>query len=285
MSETQLEDVEKQRSSSTSDSSSTRHDALQSTGVDRYDLEKTETRLSRPRSTLSRQPSRLEQTATNTLSKIRSRKPFPPFAHPLIHTPTTADVIVDFDGPDDPYNALNWPFKKKVITTALYGLTTMGATFASSVYSPAIGQISEDFHVGQQVSTLGLSLLLAGFGLGPLLWAPLSEVYGRKVAVVIPVFLSGIFSFGTATAKDIQTVMITRFFAGFFGAAPITNTGGVLGDMYSPAKRGVAIVGYAMAVVGGPTLGPLVGGAIVTSFLRWRWTEYVRFLHTPAELT
>ena len=83
------------------------------------------------------------------------------------------------------------------------------------------------------------------------------------------------FTFGTATAKDIQTVLITRFFAGFFGSAPVTNTGGVLGDLFSPAQRGVALVGYAMAVVGGPVLGPVAGGAIVQSYLRWRWTEYV----------
>jgi hypothetical protein len=30
-----------------------------------------------------------------------------------------------------------------------------------------------------------------------------------------------------------------------------------------------------MAVVGGPVLGPIVGGAIVQSYLGWRWTEYV----------
>jgi MFS family permease len=133
----------------------------------------------------------------------------------------------------------------------------MGATFASSVYSPGVSQIAHDFHVGPEVSTLGISLLLFGFGIGPLLWAPLSEVYGRKVAVLIPYFTSAIFSLGTATAKDIQTVCITRFFAGFFGSAPITNTGGVLNDLYAPDKRGLAMVGYAMAVVGGPTLGPI----------------------------
>ena len=33
-----------------------------------------------------------------------------------------------------------------------------------------------------------------------------------------------------------------------------------------------------MAVVGGPVLGPIVGGAIVQSYLRWRWTEYVSYL-------
>ena len=60
-----------------------------------------------------------------------------------------------------------------------------------------------------------------------------------------------------------------------FGAAPVTNTGGVLSDVWSPEQRGAAIVGYAMAVVGGPVLGPIVGGAICQSYLGWRWTQYV----------
>jgi predicted MFS family arabinose efflux permease len=79
--------------------------------------------------------------------------------------------------------------------------------------------------------------------------------YGRKPAVLIPYFVAGCFSFGTATAKDIQTILITRFFAGLFGSAPVTNTGGVLGDIWLPQHRGTAVVGYAFAVIGGPTLG------------------------------
>lgn len=122
-------------------------------------------------------------------------------------------------------------------------------------------------------------------GLGPLVWAPLSEVYGRKPAVLAPYFIAAVFSFGTATAKDLQTVMITRFFTGFFGSAPVTNTGGVLSDIWTAEQRGAAIVGYAMAVVGGPVLGPIVGGAIVQSYLGWRWTEYVSttFSHTVTQ--
>ncbi|KAK4691249.1 MFS transporter, DHA1 family, multidrug resistance protein, partial [Lecanoromycetidae sp. Uapishka_2] len=197
------------------------------------------------------------------------------FDHPLSHVKTSVDVVVDFDGPDDPYRPINWPFRKKTVTTALYGLTTFGSTWASSVYSPAVDQISERFAVGTEVALLGLSVLLVGFGLGPLIWAPLSEVYGRKIAVLTPYFLACVFSFATATSKDIQTVIITRFFTGFFGSAPITNTGGVLGDIWSPTTRGTAIVFYAFAVVGGPTLGPVVGGAVVQSYLRWRWTEYL----------
>jgi hypothetical protein len=41
--------------------------------------------------------------------------------------------IVDFDGPDDPYRPLNWPMRKKLITTFLYSFTTMGSTWASTM--------------------------------------------------------------------------------------------------------------------------------------------------------
>ena len=83
------------------------------------------------------------------------------FNHALSHVRTTGDVVVDFDGLDDPYRPVNWPFRKKVITTTLYGFTTMGSTFASSVYSPAMGPISQQYHVGSEVSLLGLSFILA----------------------------------------------------------------------------------------------------------------------------
>ncbi|PWY67301.1 MFS multidrug transporter [Aspergillus eucalypticola CBS 122712] len=221
--------------------------------------------------------SALENRAHSVISRIRSREPGQTarFTHPLSHTKTSEDVIVDFEGPDDPYRPMNWSFRKKAITTILYGLTTMGATWASSIFSTGTKQIDAEFGVGEEVGTLGTTLLLFGFGLGPLVWAPLSEVYGRKPAVLAPYFIAAIFSFGTATAKDLQTVMLTRFFCGFFGSAPVTNTGGVLSDIWTAEQRGAAIVGYAMAVVGGPVLGPIVGGAICQSYLGWRWTEYI----------
>ena len=100
-------------------------------------------------------------------------------------------------------------------------------------------------------------------------------MYGRKYAVLLPYFIAGILSFGTAAGKDIQTILITRFFTGLFGSAPVTNTGGVLGDIWTPTQRGTAIVFYAFAVVGGPVLGPIVGGAFVVSGVTWRWTEYL----------
>ena len=73
-------------------------------------------------------------TSSGRISRIQSLQgKRSVFEHPLSHIQTHADVIVDFDGEDDPYRPINWPFRKKVITTALYGFTTMGSTWASSV--------------------------------------------------------------------------------------------------------------------------------------------------------
>lgn len=80
------------------------------------------------RSTAASGYSAFEQRTHSIVSRIRSREPgqTAKFNHPLTHSKTSPDVIVDFEGPDDPYRPLNWGFKKKAITTVLYGLTTMG---------------------------------------------------------------------------------------------------------------------------------------------------------------
>lgn len=138
------------------------------------DLEKQDTALEDTSSPPLAPPT--SSRITRTQSLIRRNTNRNRFTHPLSHVKTSEDQIVDFDGPDDPYRPINWPFRKKLVTTLLYGLTTMGSTWASSVYSPATGQISNEYGVANEVGILGTSFLLMGFGLGPLLWAPLSEV-------------------------------------------------------------------------------------------------------------
>ncbi|THC95123.1 hypothetical protein EYZ11_005407 [Aspergillus tanneri] len=116
---------------------------------------------------------------------------------------------------------------------------------------------------------------IQGIGCGPAFWAPLSEAYGRKRAMLPAYFAGTIFAVGAGVSSNIQTLLITRFFGGAFAAAPVAITGGVMSDIWSAEQRGIASVAYTMAVVGGPTIGPIVGGAIIQGRLGWRWTEYV----------
>lgn len=81
--------------------------------------------------------------------------------------------------------------------------------------------------------------------------------------------------FACATAKDLQTLMLCRFFAGVFASCPLAVVGGAFADMFGNETRGIAIAGFSGLVFIGPFISPIVGAFISTSYLGWRWTEYI----------
>jgi DHA1 family multidrug resistance protein-like MFS transporter len=93
-----------------------------------------------------------------------------------------------------------------------------------------------------------------------------------------------LFQFAVATGKDLQTVLICRFFAGFFGACPIAVVAAVFSDMFDNRSRGVAITVFSLTVFMGPLLAPFIGGFIVDSYLGWRWTQYLVAIMASAAL-
>ena len=157
----------------------------------------------------------------------------------------------------------------------MLGYTTLVSAFTSSIFSSATRAVAQDYHVSTEVGILGLSLYVLGFAFGPILWAPLSELRGRRLPIVIGMFGFSIFQVGTATAKDLQTVMLCRFFGGLFGACPLAVVAAVFSDLFDNRSRGLALTVFSMTVFSGPLLAPFIGGFITESYLGWRWTEYI----------
>jgi DHA1 family multidrug resistance protein-like MFS transporter len=100
-------------------------------------------------------------------------------------------------------------------------------------------------------------------------------LYGRKPPIVIAAFGFSIFSIAVAVAKDLQTILICRFFAGLFGSSPLAIVAAVFADMFDNKLRGMAVAVFSATVFMGPLLAPFIGGFITTSSLGWRWTEYI----------
>ena len=185
------------------------------------------------------------------------------------------EFLVKFEE-GDPTNPRNWTTVYKAFLTFTLGMLALTGSLGSSIIAPAEPDIAKRFNVSTEVTVLCVSLYVLGFALGPSLWAPVSEVYGGKISILPPVFVLGLFSIGTAASNSATAVFITRFFAGVFGSAPISNVAAALGDMYEPKARGTAVTFYAVAVVGGPTIGPVIGAALtVNPALGWRWTEWI----------
>jgi DHA1 family multidrug resistance protein-like MFS transporter len=103
----------------------------------------------------------------------------------------------------------------------------------------------------------------------------MSELRGRKWPLTIAMLAGGIFTIASAAAKDIQTLLVCRFFAGVCAASQLTVVPGVLADIFDNTYRGVAISLYALTVFGGPFSAPFTGGFIASSYLGWRWTLYI----------
>ncbi|KAL4873801.1 hypothetical protein BDV12DRAFT_182145 [Aspergillus spectabilis] len=190
--------------------------------------------------------------------------------------PEKSSILVDFDGPDDKCNPHNWPAKKKFYTFVLVSLATMIVALTSSIFSTIISPVSSIFGISREVGNLGVSLYVLGFATGPLVWAPFSELKGRRIPFVLSIFGFTVFSFATAVSKDLQSIFVCRFFAGFFGACALTLSGAVSSDMLSPPAFIISMVGFVITVFSGPLLAPLIGGfTVMNEHLSWRWTHYI----------
>ena len=143
-------------------------------------------------------------------------------------------------------NPRNWTMKYKAFITLQLGMLALAASLGSSIIAPAEAKIATYTGVSEEIAVLCVSLYVLGFAFGPLLWAPISEVYGRKMSMLPAMVGLAIFSIGTAVSKNAASVFVTRFFAGIFGSAPVSNVSAALGDLYEPKARGIAVTFYAV---------------------------------------
>lgn len=186
----------------------------------------------------------------------------------------TADgtILVDWYTIDDPANPQNWPSSRKSIVLlqlCAYSLSVYGA---SSMYVPGEGGVMKKFHVGDTAAALGLAIYVVGYGVGPLLWAPLSEIasIGRNWVYVPTFALFVILSIPTALVDNYAGLLVLRFITGFFGSPCLANGGASVGDMYSLLELPVYLSAWTAACFWGPAIGPIIAGFAVQA-KGWRW--------------
>jgi DHA1 family multidrug resistance protein-like MFS transporter len=90
---------------------------------------------------------------------------------------------------DDPANPQNWSQKKKAFVAFQIDLYTFVVYAGSAIYVSSELQVMARFGVGEFKAALGLALYVLGYGIGPLIWSPMSEipVFGRNVPYIFTV--------------------------------------------------------------------------------------------------
>lgn len=140
--------------------------------------------------------------------------------------------------------------------------------------APDLANIGKDLHIaGQLEQALAMSIFVAAYALGPLVWAPLSELYGRAIIIRISNVWFLLFNLGCALARTESQMIAFRFLAGIGGSAPLGAGGGTISDLFEAEQRGKAMSIYSLMPLLGPALGPVAGGWIAERS-SWRWVFY-----------
>ncbi|KAF8602641.1 MFS general substrate transporter [Ceratobasidium sp. AG-I] len=202
------------------------------------------------------------------------------FTHgrPLSKGVENSTILIDWDS-NDPENPMNWTIGYRRPVGALIGLSAFCVAFSSSAYAAAIPGVMREFGPNLDVALLGLSLFVLGFGLGPLIWGPLSELYGRRTIFIVSFVPYTLFHLGAALSQNTTTLLIMRLLGGCFGSSVFSVPGGSLSDMFTAEERGpLALLVLAVSPLLGPVCGPLVGGFIAQSGISWRWNFWVMLM-------
>ncbi|KAG6034227.1 hypothetical protein E4U41_006648 [Claviceps citrina] len=172
--------------------------------------------------------------------------------------------------PNDARNPMGFSSAKKWFITFTVAIATMVVSLVSSAYTGGMKQIMAEFDASQEVATLGVSLFVLGFAVGPLIFGPMSEVFGRQVLFFTTYASFAAFNAGCVIANNMWTLLILRFLAGAFGSSPLTNAGGNIADLFDADQRGLATAFFAVAPFLGPAIGPITGGFLGME-AGWRW--------------
>jgi multidrug resistance protein len=183
--------------------------------------------------------------------------------------------IISWDGPDDPEKPMNWPKTFRWTMITLVSSVTFVAGLSSSMFAPGVPGLMVEFHCTNSIlGTLVVTIYVLGLATGPLVFGPLSELYGRLVVQHIGNFGFLIWTIACGLSTNMNMLIGFRLLQGIFAAVPLTNGGGVIADIVRQEERGFALAMFTLGLLTGPVIGPVAGGFLAAA-KGWRWAFWI----------
>ncbi|KAK4540603.1 hypothetical protein LTR36_009033 [Oleoguttula mirabilis] len=187
---------------------------------------------------------------------------------------TQDGVLVTWDGEDDPMNPKSWAMARKWSITMLTSCGGLVCLMSSTMLAPALEQIAHDLHISQAKSNMTLSIFVLSFAFGPMVLAPLAEVYGRRNVWLCSALWYVCWNTICGFAHNNGLLLAARLLAGLGSSAEFAITQPVLGDCWKPEQRGYSFAIATFIPLLGPALGPVIGG-FITDSIGWRWLFWI----------
>ena len=130
-----------------------------------------------------------------------------------VYTQIDRNIVLEYN--EDP---LNWSKTRKSTLSIIVIMMSATMGYYSGVHAASIPAVAEYYDCSQLASTSAVSFFLLGFAVGPLLFAPLSEMFGRLPVIRVTLLLFVLSNIACALAPDIQILLAFRFIGGLLGA-------------------------------------------------------------------
>ncbi|KAL4993615.1 cycloheximide resistance protein [Aspergillus recurvatus] len=172
----------------------------------------------------------------------------------------------------------NWSTSRKsfvLFQICLLTLATESVYVGSAIITPAEPVFVEIYDISVQVSTLALSVYVLGYGFGPLLFSPLSEMprLGRNIPYMTSFFLFLVVTAIASRVSNYPGLVVLRFIQGFLGGPALATGGASLSDVLPFNKVPYGATCWMGATYIAPSLGPILTGFSVPA-TTWRWSMY-----------
>ncbi|OJI99816.1 hypothetical protein ASPVEDRAFT_81408 [Aspergillus versicolor CBS 583.65] len=185
-------------------------------------------------------------------------------------------MLVTWYDATDPANPHCWPRWIKFMVYFQINFYTLVVYMASSIFSAAQSQFETIYGLSKAQGSLGLGLVLLGYGLGALLLSPLSEIptIGRNPPYTISLALFVLVSGLAVRVDSAAGFLVLRFLQGFFGSPCLATGAASLTDITDIINIPYGIWIWGTFAVAAPAVAPSIAGFSITAH-DWRWSMWV----------
>ncbi|KAF1987284.1 putative MFS transporter [Aulographum hederae CBS 113979] len=147
------------------------------------------------------------------------------------------------------------------------------AALDQTIVATAIPTISADLHSATGYTWIGGAYLLANAAASPI-WAKLSDIWGRKLILLVAVAWFAASSIVCAKASSMRMLIAGRALQGTAGGGLTQLCNITISDVFSVRTRSLflAFLEFVWAVAGG--IGPILGG-VFSELANWRWCFWI----------
>nr|AOR51708.1 MFS general substrate transporter [Phaffia rhodozyma] len=184
--------------------------------------------------------------------------------------------VVEFTT-NDRDNPREWSKPYRWFLSIQGSVQMLAITFGTSGYTGGYPTMTAEFGSSNELNTVGLTTFVIGLAVGALVWAPLSEILGRRRILLSSLFSYSLIGMGVALSQNIWSIIICRFFMAIAGSSIMTNSPGMLNDLWRPSEIGLPMTLNSVAPFMGPVLGPVLSGfiSVYAGDQSWRWVNGV----------